>query len=115
MIQIVILFEKAPPMYNRLWHFYQEFLEKNGIKDKSFLDELEFWDIEELEIIFADILKGKSLPDIMKEKEDRGFYKDSVKNFYILGRRHIDKHPILGEAFTKMTDQHKKILFKKLI
>lgn len=109
----VILFEKAPPMYNRLWPFYQDFLERNGITDRGFLDELEFWDIEELEIILADILKDKSLSDIMKEREDSGFYKDSVKNFYILGRKHIDKHPALGEAFTKMTDQHKKMLFKK--
>lgn len=109
----IILFEKAPPMYNRLWSFYQNILEKSGVTDRSFLDELEFWDVEEMEIILADVLKGKSLPEIMKEKEDKGFYKDSVKNFYILGRNHIDKHPILGEAFEKMTDQHKKILFKK--
>lgn len=110
----IILFEKSPPMHNRIWHLYSDLLEVNGVTDKSFLEDLEFWGVEELEFILADVLKGKSLPEIIKEKEDAGYYKDSTRNFYILHRKHFDKHPVIAEAFEKVSDQHKKILFKKI-
>lgn len=109
----IILFEKAPPMQNRLWQLYDDLLQANGIKNRKFLDDLDFWDIEEFEFVLADIVKGKSLPEILKEKEDAGFFKASMRNFYMIHRKHFDKHPILDKAFKTMSEQHKKILFKK--
>lgn len=109
----IVLFEKAPPMHRRLWHFYDNLLTNNGISDRKFLDDLDFWDIEELEMLFSDVLKGKSLPTILKEREEAGYFKDSIRNFYIIHRNHFDKHPLLKKAFKQMTDHIKKVLFKK--
>jgi len=56
----IVLFENSPPMHNRLWQFYDSILQENGIKDRHFLDDLDFWDIEEFEILMADVEKGKA-------------------------------------------------------
>ncbi|SRR5258708_14888819 len=109
----VVLFEKTLPMHNKIWEFYSHFLEENGIKDRNFLAELEFWDIEEMEMLLADVVSGKALPDILKEKEDSGYYKDSVRNFYIIKRKDFSKHPVTKEAFDLMADNAKAILFQK--
>lgn len=107
----IVLFEKSPPMHRRLWHIYDSFLQKNGITDRKFLDDLDFWDIEELEMILANVQKGKSMPEIISEKEKAGFFKDSIKNFFVIHRKHFDKHSVLDEAFEEMTSGFTKILF----
>lgn len=107
----IVLFEKSPPMHRRLWHIYDSFLQKNGITDRKFLDDLDFWDIEELEMILADVQKGKSLPEILSEKEKAGFFKDSMRNFFVIHRKHFDKHTVIEGAFEEMTRGFTKILF----
>src|SRR3989344_1517587 len=107
----IVLFEKSPPMHRRLWHIYDSFLQKNGITDRRFLDDLDFWDIEELEMVLADVQKGKSIPEILSEKERSGFFKDSIKNFFVIQRKHFDKHLVLDKAFEEMTNGFTKILF----
>ncbi len=109
----IILFEKSPPMHHRLWHLYEGVIKEAGITDRQFLDDLDFWDVEEIEMVMADILKGNSLPAILEEKEKSGFFKDSMKNFYIMHRKHYEKHPIMEDAFTEMTNGFSKILFDK--
>ena len=98
-------------MHRRLWHIYDSFLQKNGITDRKFLDDLDFWDIEELEMVLADVQKGKSIPEIIIEKEKAGLFKDSMKNFFVIHRKHFDKHSLLDKAFEEMTDGFTKILF----
>jgi hypothetical protein len=109
----IVLFEKSPPMHRRLWHIYDSFLQKNGIIDREFLDDLEFWDTEELEMVLADVQRGKSMPEILKEKEETGFFKDSIKNFYVIYRKHFDKHSMLNKLFEEMTKGFTKTLFKQ--
>lgn len=108
----IVLFEKSPPMHRRLWSIYDNFIQENGINDRRFLDDLDFWNIEELEMILADVQHGKSIPEIIEEKEKAGFFKDSVRNFYIIHRKHFDKHSVLEKAFKEMTSMFTKILFK---
>lgn len=110
----VVLFEKSPPRHRNLWQLYDQFFIKNGITDRQFLDDLEFWDVEELEMLFADVIKGRALPDILKEKEQAGYFKDSIRNFYILNRKHYERHPVTERAFKNMTKQLTKILFKRI-
>lgn len=110
----IILFEKSPPMHRRLWNIYDSFLQKNGITDRRFLDDLDFWDIEELEMVLADVQKGKTIPEILKEKEKAGFFKDSIRNYYIIHRKHFDKHSLLDNAFEEMTEGFTKILFNPI-
>lgn len=109
----IVLFEKSLPMHNRLWGFYDHIMQNNGITDKNFLAELEFWDLEEMEMILGDILKGRSLIDIIIDKEKANYYKSSVRNYYTIFRRSFDKHPVIEKAFALMSEQAKSILFKR--
>ena len=109
----IVVFEKSPPMYNRLWHIYNTFLKENGIKDQVFLDDLDFWNIEELEMVLADVQHGKTIPEIINEKDKVGFFKNSVRNFYIMYRKHFDRHSVLEDVFKKMTAGFTRILFNK--
>lgn len=109
----IVLFEQAPPMHRRLWQFYEHLLVENGISDRKFLDDLDFWDIEGIEMLLADVEKGKILPEILKEKEDAGYFKDSLRNFYIIKRNHFDKHSVIEAAFKLATSYFTKILFSK--
>lgn len=106
----IVLFEKSPPMHNRLWQYYSSLLQEEGITDKGFLDDLDFWDIEEAEMLLGDVVSGKALPDILEEKEQAGFFKDSVRNFYMLHRKSYSRHPLLEASFEEMTDLFSKIL-----
>jgi len=81
-------------------------------KDRHFLDDLDFWDIEEFEILMADVEKGKALPDILKEKEQVGYFKDSIRNYYVLKRGGFEKHSIIKEAFDALSEQAKDIFFR---
>jgi len=110
----IILFEKSPPMHNRLWQYYDRLLQKEGITDRGFLDDLSFWDIEEAEMLLGDVVSGKTLPDILVEKEQAGFFKDSVRNFYMLHRKNYSKHPLLESSFKEMTDLFSETLFKPI-
>lgn len=109
----IVLFEKSPPMHRRLWHIYESFIQKNGITDRKFLDDLDFWDIEELEMVLADVQRGKSMPEILIEKEKAGFFKDSIKNFFIIHRKHFEKHSVLSRAFEEMTEGFTRTLLKQ--
>lgn len=109
----IVLFEKSPPMHRYLWHIYDSFIQKNGITDRRFLDDLDFWDIEELEMVLADVQRGGSIPKILREKESAGFFKDSIKNFYVIHRKHFDKHSLIDAAFEEMTTGFTKILFNQ--
>lgn len=110
----IVLFEKSPPMHNRLWQYYDRLLQEEGITDRRFLDDLDFWDIEEAEMLLGDVVSGKALPDILMEKEQAGFFKDSVRNFYMLHRKSFSKHPLIESSFDEMTDSFSEILFKPI-
>lgn len=110
----VVLFEKSPPMHNRLWQYYDRLLQNEGITDRRFLDDLDFWDIEEAEMLLADVVVGKALPDILEEKERVRFFKDSIRNFYTIHRKGHGKHPLIESSFEEMTNLISKILFKPL-
>lgn len=111
----VVLFEQSPPMHRRLWQFYDRLLTENGVSDRKFLDDLDFWDIEGIEMLLGDVETDKTLPQILKEKEDAGYFKDSVRNFYIIKRNHFDKPSLVKEAFKLATSYFTKILFSKTI
>lgn len=108
----IVLFEKSPPMHNRLWQYYDRLLQEEGIVDRRFLDDLDFWDIEEAEMLLADVVAGKALPDLLVEKERAGYFKDSVRNFYTIHKRGHGTHPLIESSFKEMTGMISKILFR---
>jgi len=109
----IILFENAPPRHRMLWHIYEAILKEHGISKHEFLTNIEFWDIEEFEMVMADVAEGRSLLEIMKDKSNFQSPKDTIRNYYMFHRGGRSKHPLIEESFEIMTDGFSKTLFRK--
>lgn len=83
----VLVMNQQIPQHEYIWPLYKELIEENNLL-KERLDNLQFLDLEDLEILESVVSKGTDLRSIILGKlKNNGFKHDSMKNFLIFNNK----------------------------
>lgn len=108
----IVVFEKPLPVSTIIWEEYENLLIENGITDPVFLSDLEFWSVQELEMVLRYIQENKktTIPELLAHKKATGFHRESMKN-YLTTKKDFPKqglhfHKLLfDEAMKNINDE----------